>query len=469
MAGLTQEQFMQLMGNKQEPVTSSIASVLNLIKKPLDYYAFNKNVPLVGGQSVADLTGLTGTQSLIQDFSQGKPMMQEGLPDPRFMDVAGILPMVKPAAIGAGQAAKYIGKEALRQGYEGTGLLGKIAPDVKSNLFVGETSKSWNTDNANKAMQMAKQGIDERKIWADTGTFKGPDNQWRQEISDMPAKFNTAQDLSDKAKAIKLQNENLKLLLTPVKNQKDLFPKHLTEARRPIKEQIQQNVNLLDKNFGLTYPPLSGNYANLAFEHPELYNAYPDMERIIISQGLNKGEGNFGAYMPSKQSAGYLQVHKAALDKNTKGIPEWGGKSTSLHELQHAIQDREGFGSGGSPEEMQQNLLNERYQLNTQLASLNDKMSELAKADKMSPDAKAAYDMLMEQRMQLVPRVQQLQDNAYIGAESFNQYKNLLGEAEARAAQARMNMTPQERLAKFPFDSYDVPRQDLILHGLLNN
>ena len=101
MAGLTQEQFMQLMGNKQEPVTSSIASVLNLIKKPLDYYALNKNIPLVGGQSIADLTGLTGTQSLVQDFSQGKPMMQEGLPDPRFMDVAGMLPMVKPAAIGA--------------------------------------------------------------------------------------------------------------------------------------------------------------------------------------------------------------------------------------------------------------------------------------------------------------------------------------------------------------------------------
>jgi hypothetical protein len=62
-------------------------------------------------------------------------MMQEGLPDPRFMDVAGMLPMVKPAAIGAGQAAKYIGKEALRQGYEGTGLLGKIAPDVKSYIL----------------------------------------------------------------------------------------------------------------------------------------------------------------------------------------------------------------------------------------------------------------------------------------------------------------------------------------------
>jgi hypothetical protein len=128
---LTQEQFMQLMGGKREPVTASLASVLDLIKKPLDYYAVDKRVPLVGGQSAADLINLTGTQSLVQDFSQGKPMMRDGLPDERFIDAAGMIPMIKPAAVGAGKAAKYLGKEALRQGYEGTGLLGKIAPDIK--------------------------------------------------------------------------------------------------------------------------------------------------------------------------------------------------------------------------------------------------------------------------------------------------------------------------------------------------
>jgi hypothetical protein len=128
---LTQQQFMQLMGGKREPVTASLASVLDLIKKPLDYYAVDKRVPLVGGQSAADLIGLTGTQSLVQDFSQGKPMMRDGIADERFIDAASMIPMIKPAAIGAGKAAKYLGKEALRQGYEGTGLLGKIAPDMK--------------------------------------------------------------------------------------------------------------------------------------------------------------------------------------------------------------------------------------------------------------------------------------------------------------------------------------------------
>jgi len=39
----------------------------------------------------------------------------------------------------------------------------------------------------------------------------------------------------------------------------------------------------------------------------------------------------------------------------------------------------------------------------------------------------------------------------------------MAGEAESRAVQARMNMTPEERLAKFPFESYDVPINELVI------
>jgi hypothetical protein len=46
-------------------------------------------------------------------------------------------------------------------------------------------------------------------------------------------------------------------------------------------------------------------------------------------------------------------------------------------------------------------------------------------------------------------------------------YQRLAGEAEARATQARMNMTMPERLKIFPFDSYDVPKEQLIIRGLL--
>jgi hypothetical protein len=40
-------------------------------------------------------------------------------------------------------------------------------------------------------------------------------------------------------------------------------------------------------------------------------------------------------------------------------------------------------------------------------------------------------------------------------------YERILGEAEARAVEKRMNMTPQERRATFP--SYDVPLNEIII------
>ena len=46
---------------------------------------------------------------------------------------------------------------------------------------------------------------------------------------------------------------------------------------------------------------------------------------------------------------------------------------------------------------------------------------------------------------------------------SLDEYRRLAGEAEARAVQARMNMTPAERQATPPWASYDVPWNKLIV------
>ena len=53
------------------------------------------------------------------------------------------------------------------------------------------------------------------------------------------------------------------------------------------------------------------------------------------------------------------------------------------------------------------------------------------------------------------------------GNARMDAYRRLAGEAEARAVQSRMDMTPEQRRATFPFDSYDVPRDKLILRDLL--
>lgn len=368
--------------------------------------------------------------------------------------------------LGIGQTAPIVSKGATA-GMQGGKTL---------SMFIGEKSPAWNKEKANLAIKLEKDGLSPEQIWEKTGTVRGSEGLLRQEISDAPAKFNTAQDLIEKAKQLELRNKELKQIVAPVKNQKDLFPKQLTEAKKPFKQEMENNLNLLNKNYGLMDRPEIGNYAPLVVEHPELYKSYPDMERIVINQGINKGEGSYGAYYPSKNlDADSLSVYKAALERTAEGNPNWGGKSTSLHELQHAIQERENFARGGDPKDMLNRMLNEKDQLDTQISELNKHMSILAKSPKMSADEKNAYDMLMEQRMQLVPRYQQLQNPQFVRDEAFKQYQRLGGEAESRLTQNRMFLTPEERLKYFPYiydkEKYglDVPFNELTVEGLLGN
>ena len=51
-------------------------------------------------------------------------------------------------------------------------------------MMIGPKARTWATADAAKAEQMAAAGVDARQIWKETGTWKGPDGAWRQEIPD---------------------------------------------------------------------------------------------------------------------------------------------------------------------------------------------------------------------------------------------------------------------------------------------
>lgn len=71
--------------------------------------------------------------------------------------------------------------------------------------------------------------------------------------------------------------------------------------------------------------------------HPELYAAYPQIKNTRVS-GATTGPGT-GAFFPSRNEINIApDTRKNAL-------------STTLHEVQHKVQDLEGFAEGGSPSE----------------------------------------------------------------------------------------------------------------------
>ena len=58
---------------------------------------------------------------------------------------------------------------------------------IQKVAFVGPNAKTFDKKRANTARKMQKAGATPDEIWTKTGTFQGPDGQWRQEVQDGPA------------------------------------------------------------------------------------------------------------------------------------------------------------------------------------------------------------------------------------------------------------------------------------------
>jgi hypothetical protein len=143
MATLTAEQFRKMFPQaNNEPVTRALGRGLQAIADPLNQYRLPESMPVVGGMSAADFTGLTGAQGVLQDFSKGN--LQSG--DMRMFDLLGVGAGAAPAARTALKGGGLLGKEALRQMNEGTGLLGLITPNPRQYMIetkYGKIPENW--------------------------------------------------------------------------------------------------------------------------------------------------------------------------------------------------------------------------------------------------------------------------------------------------------------------------------------
>jgi len=218
-------------------------------------------------------------------------------------------------------------------------------------------------------------------------------------------------------------------------------------------------------------PPSTDRSADQALLHPSLYKEYPEMSKI--SQiGLKQGRetGSFSpTYIDGKYSSGTL----IAQAPNETGI-----KSVGLHELQHAIQQTEGFSSGGTPKEFK----NKRIPPKLKDVSFSRDMNEMAISQRLQkfgmgvgegkylslnePKTLAVAEELAKTDGVLAEALAKFKDANFKLSKypsAHTQYKNLAGEAEARLTQSRMNMTAPERAASYPPSMFDVPVKDQIV------
>jgi hypothetical protein len=272
---------------------------------------------------------------------------------------------------------------------------------------------------------LADMGTDPKTIWQQTGTWKGPDGKWRQEIDDSGAKV-----------------------------------KNLSEMQFGNKETLQQGQSAVGpvKDFML--------HKNLSRAYDGLMDFGKGNQRLTMRVNPDNAGGFFN------ENLGHIEVGMKDQSIN---------KSTAIHELQHAIQGREGFARGGSPEamamegsvEINPDFVSGLQQWNKTLQKYGYPKEKMFTVDdiKMN-DPEYLWNWIQGQGGWLEDKLGKYSpefDKAFptgvsvMKVDANEAYRRLAGEAEARATQARMNMTPEQRRAMFPEESYDVPMNELII------
>lgn len=240
-----------------------------------------------------------------------------------------------------------------------------------------------------------------------------------------------------------------------------------------------------------------------AMKHPGLYDAYPDMNAIQTREATIGGGTSGVYYGPELGEA--INVSWSAPDK----------RSVMLHEMQHAIQQREGWSRGGnssqfggdvpnpsadvyrsaldtSPELQELTAIRSSAQMQGEIQKSNEiwrrefqrKADELEEID--TPEAMAQLDALFDQYNRQVQSsfptmaraeqlVASLQSKGIPASKPTDvlkpteAYTRLAGEVEARNVQTRMNMTPEQRKAQAPWLTQDVPDKQQIIRMLFGN
>ena len=200
----------------------------------------------------------------------------------------------------------------------------------------------------------------------------------------------------------------------------------------------------------------------ISIKHDELYKAYPESINTKVVPTQNVGEGE-GAFHPT-YDYGSMTGHKGAILVNDKNIPP---KDVFAHELQHMWpQTQEGFARGGNPHSV--GLFSADR---TGSALIANTARKIQKWSASYPDAldklkgRVPKDV-WDEAVEWAGTKTEQQLNALDIDPQFEAYKRLAGEAEARNVQTRMDFTPEQRQAQPPWETLDVPEEELLVRML---
>lgn len=251
-------------------------------------------------------------------------------------------------------------------------------------MFAGPQAETSDLLLFNRAREMEKKRLSTYTIFQQTGWLRGVDGKWRFEISDHDAKlkigipnevmddvmnrvyfeaeFTTEPSGLIKASYRKDTPEYLAAFGSTREEAADSLIKHLAKREyngiRDIQQVIGQPLRLDE-----------------LLHHPTLFAAYPNLREATILFDLS---------LPDTVGGEFSWTDGIRLNPN---VDQSKILSTIIHEIQHAIQEAEGFAYGGQPEERFTSSIKRH------LKNLSDDMQE-----KVTYWTDANWDLLDEER-----------------------------------------------------------------------
>ena len=272
-----------------------------------------------------------------------------------------------------------------------------------SGMFLGPGASGADLPAMARAESMLESGIPREKVLRDTGWFRGVDGKMRWESDDSAAVL-----------------------------------------RRPLQNLFNNGDEGAafggDVNSGLLHQELLGGTRRGEVFPP----AYDNLGEGLLNATKRGGDRVDGSY---QASTGDIEI----------GAPNpQEGKAVLLHELQHAIQQNEGFARGSSPANELSDIAAARNVRKSEIVSQMDRIK--------SEEGLSGY---RPQHPRLVPLQEEydglLGRNASDNPAAMDAYRRSSGEVEARNASLRSAMSAERRLETPPWATQDVPDAEQIV------
>lgn len=324
----------------------------------------------------------------------------------------------------------------------------KTGPPARFS-YAGRNANGANLESLREAQEMLSAGADMESIRKATGWHEGMDGKWRWEIDDSKMEYHRAGDAlfgRNHPEYAEQQRLEQKMLYGELTDTEQARLRALTETwgreRNRLSERVERgNARLED-----------------VLDHEELFRAYPQLRHVrVVFDEMPKGVlGSFSA-----------EGNQITISEDLRDAPQ----DVLIHEIQHAIQNAEGFAKGSNRQYWEEKLTNGdeiqskgfqearekliQFQLdeaNEEVLALRDRLEKAGELD----DGFREYDRIWEEaeRRGLDKKINEyydLRENYYDQLHKPQRsvpselYYNTAGEIEARDAANRRPMSSETR------------------------